>query len=109
MNGESGMNQQANYRLEIPGREDDEEDQTEKQRAFIKRLIDETGAQGFDDAVIDSLGKWQASYLIERSIEIRDGEESEKLNRTPFKSDMGVSTKVTVGVIIAIVILYLIL
>ena len=71
----------SRFAFELPGREDDEEDLTPKQLAFIKRLAAELELDGLGVDQIRSFGKWQASTLIERLIEIKDGKESEEIEK----------------------------
>lgn len=62
----------SKFRIELPERKPKEPDATEKQIDFIKHLLDEIKAEDFS-LDIDSLGKWQASSLISKLIEIQDG------------------------------------
>jgi uncharacterized membrane protein YcjF (UPF0283 family) len=72
----------ANFSFKVPGREDDEPDLTAKQLSFIQHLAEEISAEGLSKDRVRGLGKLQASALIDRLIEIRDGTEGEKLIRT---------------------------
>lgn len=52
--------------LEIPERVEDEEDATDRQKQFIRALMRETRSSGFPEDVLQELGKWQASSMIEQ-------------------------------------------
>ena len=51
--------------LKIIEPQENEEDATEKQKAFIRALCSEVGAS-FPAATLNELGKWQASAIIEQ-------------------------------------------
>ena len=55
----------AGLQLEIIEPQPNEEDATEKQRAYIRALCSEVGAS-FPAATLKELGKWQASAIIEQ-------------------------------------------
>jgi len=65
------MSKEIQINFEVPDRESDEEDITDKQRAFIGQLFRKIG-MAQDALAIDELGKFQASALIDQLIEIRD-------------------------------------
>jgi len=68
----------SKFRMELPERGPDEPDATERQLGFIRHLLEEIEAEGFS-LDIESLGKWQASSLINRLLEIKDGVESDRV------------------------------
>ena len=55
----------AGLELKIIEPQENEEDATEKQKAFIRALCSEVGAS-FPAATLNELGKWQASAIIEQ-------------------------------------------
>jgi len=70
------MKSQVSMRL--PERGPDEPDITENQLGYIRHLLNEADADEFP-IPLTSLGKWQASALIDRLQNIRDGVESDKI------------------------------
>jgi hypothetical protein len=58
--------------LDIPDPQQDEEDATEKQRQFIRALMQEAGASGLPEEAIRELGKWQASAVITQLKNFKD-------------------------------------
>lgn len=69
----------SKFQIELPERRPEETNATERQIRFIKHLLDEIDAEDFS-LDIDSLGKWQASSLINRLLEVQDGEYSDKIS-----------------------------
>ena len=63
----------SKFRIELLERKPDETDATERQIRYIGHLLDEIDAEDFS-LDIESLGKWQASSLINRLVEIQHGE-----------------------------------
>jgi hypothetical protein len=64
--------------LDIPDPQQDEEDATEKQRQFIRALMQEAGASGVPEDVIRQLGKWQASAVITQLKSFKDEVEASR-------------------------------
>ncbi len=56
----------VNLKLDIPEPMEDEEDATDKQVQYIRALMREAGASGFPEDVLQDLGKWQASSIIDQ-------------------------------------------
>lgn len=63
----------SKFQIELPERKPDETNATERQIRYIGHLLDEIDAEDFS-LDIESLGKWQASSLINRILEIQAGE-----------------------------------
>lgn len=96
----------SKFRTELPERKPDEEDITERQIGYIGHLLDEIDAEDFS-LDIESLGKWQASSLINRLLEIQDGEYNhgtsvEETAKTHYKNKK--RSKVVWYVILALII-----
>jgi len=102
------MTDKSKFRIEIPERFEDEPDATDRQIRFIGHLLDEVEAEGFSYD-ITSLGKWQASSLINRLLEIQGGELIDRItiNDTEHKSSR--SLKWLILLIILIFVLLLII
>jgi hypothetical protein len=64
----------------MPDREPNEQGATEKQLDYLRRLAPHLKAED-----LSSLGKWQASYLIEQAIEAKDDDQEED-SRPPRNS-----------------------
>ena len=89
--------------FEIQERGPDEPDLTEKQRQYIEHLLNELEAENFPLSDLDNMGKWQASSLIDRLKELRDGRES---NKTKVTEESGSGINVLGWAIILGVILW---
>lgn len=63
----------SKFEFDLPGREDEEDDVTEKQVDFLMHLLKEIGAVDFLKKDLQKLGKRQASHFIDQLIDIRDG------------------------------------
>ena len=77
----------SKYRIELPERGPNEPNATERQISYIGHLLDEIDAEDFS-LDIESLGKWQASSLINRLLEIQHGEYN---HRTSVKENANAS------------------
>jgi len=73
------MTDKSKFRIELSERGDDEPNATDRQIRFIGHLLDEIESEGFSYD-ITSLGKWQASSLINRLLEIQDGVDSHRVS-----------------------------
>jgi hypothetical protein len=72
------MTEKADISFVLPPRQEGEPEITERQLGFIRSLLETVDAEGFPEEKLDTLGRWQASVLIDRLIELRDGVETEK-------------------------------
>ena len=73
------VGKRATFRFEMPVRKPGEDDATDRQIAYIEQLLEEIGAEHFP---VDpsSLGKWQASTVIDRLQSMRDGEIDDRIS-----------------------------
>lgn len=55
----------GNRTFDVPDREPDEEDATQRQKAYLKRLAD------IDPVELAKMGKWQASWLIDQIQDVK--------------------------------------
>ena len=94
--------------ITIPGRDPDEPGLTSKQRSFIFRLVEETGTKGLSSNYIDTLGKWQASAMIDRLIAIRDGITNDKVevHGPEATSKTGGNFKILVVLVLILAVIY---
>lgn len=57
--------------LKIPSALDGEDAATDRQRKFIRELLQEVGGSGFPEATLRSLGKRQASAVIDQLLSFK--------------------------------------
>ena len=88
----------SDYQLSIPDRNEDEDDVTKKQRAFIYSLYEAIDLDK-DFINIKELGKMQASSLISQLIELRDeGVEVDSFNKS---TEQGPTFLLGLGIFVA--------
>jgi hypothetical protein len=91
---------ETNVSLKVPDREPDEPDITDKQAAFIRQLL--SGIGGANAGInYQSLGKWQASSLIDQLIELRDAGAQVISKGSPASASRKMSIILGLGIFIA--------
>lgn len=96
----------SKFRIDLPERGPDEPDATDRQIRFIGHLFDEIEAEDFS-LDIKSLGKWQASSLINRLLEIQNGEDSNKISIKETTRSSGNFSKIILIIIFILILLWL--
>jgi hypothetical protein len=101
----------ARATFDYPDRKPDEPDLTAKQRAFLDHLLEELDARNVPAEQLDGLGKWQASALIDRLIQIRDGvpDDRVKLEPTPTNGEQRRTSNTILWLIAAAIVLVILL
>ena len=101
--------------LDIPEAMKDEEDATDKQVQYVRALMREAGVSGFPEDVLQDLGKWQASAIIDQLQDFKkqlrgempiDDEMVTGLDDDSSSPNVG---KIVLGVLAAIIVLWLVL
>jgi len=96
----------SKFRLDLPGRGPDEPDMTESQRQYIHHLLQEIEAEDLS-LDIESFGKWQASSLIDRLQDTRDGNLNDRITTEDITTSYWSTKKIIVLIILFFIILWL--
>lgn len=101
------MNNRSDFELSLPGREDDEDDATEKQLSYIRHLMRELEVDGFPDSALQMLGKWQASALIDSLMELKEGDIENSRHVSRVESSAGGGIWAAIGIAVVLIVIWL--
>lgn len=91
--------QSREQKFTLSDREPDEDDITEKQLKYIKRLLKDA-----DDKELRALGKWQASEFIEQILEAREDFTEDMIEEANRPRGISMKAVLIFAVIIALLI-----